>query len=139
MLVLWFCTSVCFQFWSKTFMKHCSNNSLLSRDRSISSLLDLIGHVLLISENVLEKQLLLILMKNLHRELHKELCTIMCQKTFFPCILWFVRCFQFQGIIWKTEHDGDNLNFDFVPLLFILLTLNPFYFAFCLCCSCQLF
>ena len=38
--VLWFHTSMCFQFWSKTFTKHCSNNSLLSRDKSISSLLE---------------------------------------------------------------------------------------------------
>ena len=29
--------------------------------------------------------------------------TITCQKTFFPCTLRLVRCFQFQGMIWKTE------------------------------------
>ena len=46
MPVHWFRASSCFQFWSKTFMKHCSNNSLLSRDKSISSLLDLIGHMI---------------------------------------------------------------------------------------------
>ena len=34
----------------KTFTKRCSNNSLLSRGKTISSLLDLIGNVLLISE-----------------------------------------------------------------------------------------
>ena len=52
--VLWFCASTCFRLWSKTFTKRCSNNSLLSRDKTISSLLELIGHVLLISEYVLE-------------------------------------------------------------------------------------
>ena len=31
-------------------MKHCKNNSLLSHDKTISSLLELIGHVLSISE-----------------------------------------------------------------------------------------
>ena len=53
--VLWFRASTCFQFWSKTFTKRCTNNSLLSRDKTISSLLELIGHVLSISEYVLEK------------------------------------------------------------------------------------
>ena len=65
--VLWFRASTCFQFWSKTFTKRCTNNSLLSRDKTISSLLELIGcmlivHLLellnrinLISEHVLEK------------------------------------------------------------------------------------
>ena len=36
-------------------MKHCSNNSLLSCDKAISFLLDLIGHVLLILKYVLKK------------------------------------------------------------------------------------
>ena len=70
--VFWFRASACFRFWSKTFTKRCSNNSLLSRDKSISSLLDLIGHVLLVSEYVLEQHsLFAILMKNLHKVLHK--------------------------------------------------------------------
>ena len=33
--VLWFRASTCFQFWSKTFTKRCTNNSLLSRDKTI--------------------------------------------------------------------------------------------------------
>ena len=33
--VFWFSTSTCFRFWSKTFTKRCSNNFLLSRDKSI--------------------------------------------------------------------------------------------------------
>ena len=49
----WFRASTCFRFRSKTFTKRCYNNSLLSRDKSIPSLLDLIGHVLLISEYVM--------------------------------------------------------------------------------------
>ena len=54
-LVLLFRASTCFQFWSKPFVKRCTDNSLLSRDKTISSLLELIGHVLSISEYVLEK------------------------------------------------------------------------------------
>ena len=60
-------------------------------------------------------------MKNLYKTLHKQLCNITRQKTFFPCTLRLVRCFQFQGMIWKTEHGSENPDFDFVPLLFTLL------------------
>ena len=38
--------------------KRCTNNSLQSRDKIISSLLELIGYVLSISEYVLEKHLI---------------------------------------------------------------------------------
>ena len=51
--VFWFRNSMCFRFWSKTSTKRCSNNYLLSRDKSIFSLHDLIGHMLLISALVL--------------------------------------------------------------------------------------
>ena len=37
-----------------------------------------------------------------------------------------VRCFQFQSMIWKTEHGGENPDFDFVPRLFTLLTYLPY-------------
>ena len=61
----------------------------------------------------------------------------MCQKTFFRCTLRLVRCFQFQGMIWKMEecrvsknialkHGRENPDFDFVPLLFTLVTEKPF-------------
>ena len=36
--VVWFCASTCFRFWSKTCTKRCTNNSLLSRDKTISCL-----------------------------------------------------------------------------------------------------
>ena len=52
MLVLWICTSTWFWFWSKTSAKRCTNNSLLSCDNKISSLLELIYHVLSISEYI---------------------------------------------------------------------------------------
>ena len=52
--VLWFRTSTCFRLWSKTFTKGCTNNSLLSRDKTICCLLELIGHVLSIAEYVLK-------------------------------------------------------------------------------------
>ena len=39
----------------KTFTKYCTNNYLLSRNKTISCLLELIGHMLLNSEYVLEK------------------------------------------------------------------------------------
>ena len=52
MFVLWFCASMCFWFWSKTYTKCCTNNSLLSRVQIISPLLELIDHMLSISEYV---------------------------------------------------------------------------------------
>ena len=67
--VLWFRAFTCFRVWLKTYAKRCTNNSLLSRDKTIFFLLKLIYHVL--SEYVLEKQSLSILMKNLHKALHK--------------------------------------------------------------------
>ena len=44
-----------FDFDQKTYTKRCTSNSLLSRDKTISSWLDLICHVLSISEYILEK------------------------------------------------------------------------------------
>ena len=52
MFVLWFRASMCFRFWSKTYTKCCTNNSLLSCVKIISSLLELIDHMLSISEYV---------------------------------------------------------------------------------------
>ena len=43
--------------WSKTYTKRCTNDSLLSRDKTIFSLLELIDYVLSISEYVMEKPL----------------------------------------------------------------------------------
>ena len=48
--VLWFGASTCIRFWSKTYTTRCINNSLLSRDKTIYCLLELIGHALSISE-----------------------------------------------------------------------------------------
>ena len=44
------CAFTCFWIWLKIYTKHCTNNSLLSSDKTISFLLELIYHVLSISE-----------------------------------------------------------------------------------------
>ena len=44
--VLRFHTSVCFPFWSKTYIKHWANNYLLSQNKTIFSMLVLIDHML---------------------------------------------------------------------------------------------
>ena len=85
---LWFCTSTCFQFWSKAFKKCCTNNFLPSLGKTIFSLLELIGHMLLISEYVLENINCFgfwwkTYTKRCTSELCK-LCNIMCQKDFLP-------------------------------------------------------
>ena len=38
----WYRASTCFRFWSKTYTKRCTNTSLLSRDKTVSSLLEFI-------------------------------------------------------------------------------------------------
>ena len=50
MPALWFRASMCFQFWSKTYAKRCTNATLLSRDKTIFLLLELIDQMFLISE-----------------------------------------------------------------------------------------
>ena len=105
---------------SKTSTKRCTNNSLQSRSKTISFLLD--------SEYVLQKHWLLsILMKNLHEALHKELCNITFQKTFFACTSSLIKCFQFLDIIWKTEKCCVSKNMAVkIPILIL--------FCFCLLC-----
>ena len=63
---------------------------LLSRGKTIYFLLELIYHVLSISEYVLEKHLISILIKNLHKALYKKQCYITSQQTFFACTLWLI-------------------------------------------------
>ena len=53
--MIWFRAFPYFRTWSKTYAKRWANNSLLPGDKTISFLLELIYHVLSISEYVLEK------------------------------------------------------------------------------------
>ena len=108
--VLLFCPSTCFRFWSKTFMKCCTNSFLLSRDKTISCLLELIGHLHLISEYILENINCFRFWWNTYAKYYTSNCNITCQNIFFPCILWLVRCFQFQGMILETEECFVNKN-----------------------------
>ena len=92
--------------------KCCTNNSLLSRDKTIASLLELIGHVLLIWEYVFRKTLTAFdFDEKFTQSVAQVICNITCQKTFFRCTWRLVRCFQFQGMIWKTEkwHVSKNI------------------------------
>ena len=40
MPILWFTASTCFRFWSKTFTKRCTNNSLLLRENFLLAWID---------------------------------------------------------------------------------------------------
>ena len=123
--VLWIRASTCFLFWSKTFRKRWSNNPLLSPDKTIPFLLDLIAHVLLISDQNR-------FWKNINSfcfwwKTYKKCCTSnyeisRVKRLSFPCTLRLVWCFQFQSMIWKAEHGGGNPDFGFALLLFTLLT-----------------
>ena len=123
--VLWFRISMCFRFWSKTSTKRYSNNFLLSREKTISSLLDLIGHVLLISE---------------YETLHKQLCNITCQKIFFPCTLRLVKCFQFKGYDLENGTWRWKSRYWFCSYFVYFPDLKTIYFESChVCCSWKLF
>ena len=137
-------TSTCFWFWSKNFTRCCTNNSLLCCDKTISSLLELIGHIHL--ENI---NCFWFWWNN-----YTKRCTsnynITCQNTFFPCTLWLVRCLQFQGMILKMEECWVRKNtalktwlweswFWFCSAYVYFADLKTIYFVSCLCCSCKLF
>ena len=147
--VLWFRASSCFGFWSKTFTKR-TNISLLSREKTISCLLELIGHVHLISEYVLGNINCFWFWWNTYKKRCKSNFNITCQNTFFPCTLRLVRCFQFQGMILKTEECRVSKNialktwrwksrFWFCSAYSYFVDLKTIYFASCLCCSSKLF
>ena len=100
---LWFRASTCLRFWSKTFMKRWTNIFLLSRDKTISCLLESIVHVHLISEYVLENINCFRFWWNTYTKRCTSNCNIMCQNSFFSCALRLVKVFQFQVMILKTE------------------------------------
>ena len=138
----------CFRFWSKTFAKRCTNNSLLSHDKTISSLLELIGYVFLISECFRKTLIALDFDEKLTQCVAQ--ITIKCQKTFFSCTLRLVRCFQFQGMIWKTEACRIKQKYCIkniavkIPILILfriclICWRKNHLFASCICCSCKLF
>ena len=144
--VLWFRASTCFRFWSKTFTKRCTNNSLLSSDKTTSCLLGLISHVHLISEYVLENINCFRFWWNTYTKRCASNCNITCQNTFFPCTLRLVRCFQFQDIILKMEECSVSKNialktwrwkswFWFCSAYVYFADLKTIYIASCLCCS----
>ena len=148
--VLLFHTSMCFQFWLKTFTKCCTNNSLPSRDKTISCLLELIGHMHLISEYVLENINCFWFWWNIYTKCCTSNRNIICQNTFFPYTLRLIRCFQFQDMILNMEkcHVSKNIalktwrwksRFWFCSTYVHFAHLKTIYFASCLCCSSKLF
>ena len=128
MPVLWFRACTWFQFWSKTFTKHCTNDYLLSCDKTISPLLELIAHVLSISQYVFRKTLIA---SDFNKKTYTKRWT--SNYVISPCTLQLIRCSQFLSMIWKMEecrvckdvalkNYDKNPDFDFVPLFFTLLT-----------------
>ena len=130
--VLWFRASTCFQFWSKTFTKRCTNNSLLSRDKSfLLSWIDwsrafdfriCFGKTLIASD--FDKKLT-------QSVAQVTMCNITCQKIFFSCTLRLIRCSQFHGMICKGRTPcKQNDHFKSITVKIPILIL----FRFCLLC-----
>ena len=140
--VLWIRASTCFLFWSKTFRKRWSNNPLLSPDKTIPFLLDLIAHVLLISDQNR-------FWKNINCfcfwwKTYKKCCTsnyenITCQKTFFPLY------FKVGLVLSISEYDLESgtwrwkSRFWFCSAFVYFADLKSIYFTSCLYCKCKLF
>ena len=146
--VLWFRAFTCFRFWPKTFTKRCTNNSLLLRHKTNSCLLELNGHVHLISEYVFENINCFRFWWNTYTKRWTSNCNITCQNTFFPCSLRLVRCFQFQGMNAEECRVSKKLALEtwrgksrvwFCSAYVYFADLKSIYFASCLCCSCKLF
>ena len=102
--VLWFCTSTRFRFWSKTFMKYCTYYSLRSRDKTISCLLELIGHGHLISEYVLENIKCFRFWWNTYTKHCLSTCNITFKILSFPALCGWSAAFNFRVWFWKWKN-----------------------------------
>ena len=132
--VLWFCASTCFRFRSKTFTKLCSNSFFT---KTISCLLDLIGHVLLILEHVL---------KNINCFRFDEKLTQRCTRTMQYYISKTLHLHFAVGqvlSIWGYDLENEpwrwKYRFWFCSAFVYFADLKTIYFASCLCCSSKLF
>ena len=92
--LFWFCVFTCFRIWLKTYAKRCTNNSLLSGDKTISFLLELIYHVFSISECFGKTLVAFDFDEKLTQSIAQitmfqiaQKTNITCQKTFFACTL----------------------------------------------------
>ena len=135
--VLWFRASTCFRFRSKTFTKGCTNNFLLSRDKTIYCFLELICHVHLISEYVLENINCFRFWWNTYTKSCRSNCNITCQNMIQDMILKTEECRASKNIAWKTWRSKSQ--FWFYSAYVYFADLKTIYFASCLCCSCKLF
>ena len=147
---LWFRASMCFQFWSKTFTKRCTNNFYYYvSEKTIFSLLGLIDHVLWISEYILEKHWLLsILIKKLTQSVAEVSMQYHVSNDFLPLNFEVDQVLSILGydldngrMPCKEKHCIKNMTVK-IPILilfrFCLFFVADFYFASCLCCSCKL-
>ena len=75
----------------KHYTKHRKSNSLLSRDKAISSLLELIDHVLLISECFGKTLVAFDFDEKLPQSVAQIICNIICKKNFFACTLRLIK------------------------------------------------
>ena len=118
--VLWFRSPKCIRFWSETFTKRCTNKTKQFRKQFLPNLNWLVRCFRL--QNIFWKNNCFRFWWKTYAKRCTSNCVIHVSKDFLPCSLRLVSCFQFLVMIWKTEHGAGNRDFDFVVLLFTLLT-----------------
>ena len=110
--VLWFRVSLWFSFWSKTYTKRYTNNSLLSHDKIIFSLIERAFNFRICFAKILVAfdfdgkftQYLV----NITYLVSKDFLSLLFAVDQF----WDMICIQFQDMIWKTEECGVNRNIE---------------------------
>ena len=129
--ILWFRISTCFQFWSKTFTKRCTKNSLLSRfilawtDWSCAFDVRIcFGFEKTIPFDFDKKTYIKRCRSNYVASRVKRLSShVLCWLSgAFNFRVWFGEQMNaVQAKILRLKHDGENLDFRFDLLLFTLL------------------
>ena len=141
-----------FDFEKKTFTRRITNNSLLHVTKQFLLYLNSLDWSSAFDFRIWFAKTLIAFDfdEKLTQRVAHVICNITCQKTFFPCTLRLIRCFQSQGMIWKTEECRVSKNIAlktwrwksriwFFSAFPYFADLKTIHFVSCLCCSCRLF
>ena len=123
-----------FDFEKKTFTRRITNNSLLHVTKQFLLYLNSLDWSSAFDFRIWFAKTLIAFDfdEKLTQRVAQVICNITCQKTFFPCTLRLIRCFQFQGMIWKTEECCVSKKYCIKNMAVIIPIL--ILFRFCLLC-----